>query len=47
VVCTTAAEAVAGADIVYTDSWMSYGVSGDAKAARFAELMPFQVMAMG
>ena len=25
--CATAAEAVAGADIVYTDSWQSYGIT--------------------
>lgn len=40
-VCATAAEAVAGADIVYTDSWQSYGVTQTEE--RIAALMPFQV----
>lgn len=38
-ICKTAEEAVDGADIVYTDSWMSYGVSDN----RENDLMPFQV----
>lgn len=40
-ICATAAEAVAGADIVYTDSWQSYGVTQTEE--RLAALMPFQV----
>lgn len=40
-VCDTAAEAVAGADVVYTDSWQSYGIKQTPE--RIAELMPFQV----
>jgi len=40
-VCATAAEAVAGADVVYTDSWQSYGVKQTDE--RIATLMPFQV----
>ena len=40
-VCDTAAEAVAGADIVYTDSWQSYGIKQTEE--RIAQLMPFQV----
>ena len=40
-VCGTAAEAVAGADVVYTDSWQSYGVKQTDE--RIAALMPFQV----
>eukprot|EP01045_Picozoa_sp_COSAG04_P031957 COSAG04_NODE_6099_length_1412_cov_0.699162_2_plen_92_part_00 len=39
--CATAAEAVAGADIVYTDSWQSYGITQTDE--RVATLMPFQV----
>ena len=31
------------APTVYADSWMSYGVSGEARDARFATLLPFQV----
>jgi ornithine carbamoyltransferase len=38
-----AAEAVAGADAVYTDSWMSYGIPSAAKAERHAQLLPYQV----
>ena len=40
-VCKTAAEAVAGADVVYTDSWQSYGIKQTEE--RIAKLMPFQV----
>jgi len=43
VVVDTAEEAVKGADFVYADSWMSYGVSGEARERRMAELMPWQV----
>ncbi|KAH8098122.1 ornithine carbamoyltransferase [Aureococcus anophagefferens] len=41
-VCATAEEAVSGADVVYADSWMSYGIEGAARLA-LAALMPFQV----
>ena len=40
-VCDTAAQAVAGADAVYTDSWQSYGIKQTDE--RIAQLMPFQV----
>ena len=40
-VCKTAAEAVANADIVYTDSWQSYGIKQTEE--RISQLMPFQV----
>jgi len=36
-------EACAGADVVYCDSWMSYGISKDEEAERKAIFMPFQV----
>ncbi|MBI4613652.1 MAG: ornithine carbamoyltransferase [Planctomycetes bacterium] len=36
-------EAVSGADVVYTDSWMSYHVPKDQEAARVAILKPYQV----
>ena len=39
----TAAEALAGADVVYTDSWQSYGIKQTDE--RIATLMPFQVTA--
>jgi len=39
----TAEAAVAGADVVYADSWMSYGIDAQARAARFDALLPFQV----
>ena len=42
-VCDTAADAVAGADVVYADSWMSYGTVGAERDARLNALMPFQV----
>ncbi|EGB03944.1 ornithine carbamoyltransferase [Aureococcus anophagefferens] len=42
-VCATAEEAVSGADVVYADSWMSYGIEGAARDSRLAALMPFQV----
>ena len=38
-----AAEAVAGADVVYTDSWMSYHIPKDEEAARIAVFTPYQV----
>jgi len=43
VVVDTAEEAVKSADFVYTDSWMSYGIAGEAREKRMAALMPFQV----
>jgi ornithine carbamoyltransferase len=36
-------EAVTGADIVYTDSWMSYHVPPEEKDKRLKVLMPYQV----
>ena len=43
--CATVDEAVLGADVVYCDSWMSYGISKDKEAARIAAFLPFQVNA--
>lgn len=40
-----AEEAVAGADFVYADSWMSYGISGEERNKRFSQLLPYQVTA--
>jgi len=37
------AEAVAGADIVYVDSWMSYHIPAEERDARVATLRPYQV----
>lgn len=42
-VLDSAEAAVAGADVVYADSWMSYGVQGAERDQRLAALMPFQV----
>jgi len=39
--CDSAAQAVAGADVVYTDSWQSYGI--EQTDERIGQLMPFQV----
>jgi ornithine carbamoyltransferase len=39
----SAADAVAGADVVYTDSWMSYHISGDLAKKRVETFQPFQV----
>ena len=36
-------EAVAGADIVYTDSWMSYHIPKDEESRRVDSLQPYQV----
>ena len=44
-VCPTAQEAVAGVDIVYADSWMSYGISKDKMEERKKMFMPFQINA--
>jgi ornithine carbamoyltransferase len=42
-VVASAEEAVDGADFVYADSWMSYGVSDGEKKWRTQRLMPWQV----
>lgn len=41
-VVDTAEEAVNGADFVYADSWMSYGIEGEERESRLQALMPFQ-----
>jgi ornithine carbamoyltransferase len=38
-----AVEAVAGADVVYTDSWMSYHIPTEQRPERLALFMPYQV----
>ena len=38
-----AAEAVSGADVVYTDSWMSYHIPPEQRDDRLALFMPYQV----
>ena len=38
-----AAEAVRGADVVYTDSWMSYHIPAEQREARLNLFMPYQV----
>lgn len=35
--------AIKDADVVYTDSWMSYHIPKDQEAARIAKFMPYQV----
>merc|ERR1719313_3128673 len=42
-VCKTAQEAMANVDVVYCDSWMSYGIPKEEEEARKALFMPFQV----
>jgi len=42
-VCKTAQEAMANVDVVYCDSWMSYGIPKAEEEARKALFMPFQV----
>merc|ERR1719408_926713 len=42
-VCKTAQEAMADVDVVYCDSWMSYGIPKEEEEARKALFMPFQV----
>ena len=32
-----------GADIVYCDSWMSYGIAATERQERFKALSPFQI----
>lgn len=39
----TAEEAVRGVNVIYVDSWMSYGIPKDEEEARIAMFMPFQV----
>eukprot|EP00411_Alexandrium_monilatum_P036396 CAMPEP_0175343196 /NCGR_PEP_ID=MMETSP0095-20121207/7225_1 /TAXON_ID=311494 /ORGANISM="Alexandrium monilatum, Strain CCMP3105" /LENGTH=432 /DNA_ID=CAMNT_0016640621 /DNA_START=44 /DNA_END=1340 /DNA_ORIENTATION=+ len=39
----TAKEAVAGVDVIYCDSWMSYGIPKEEEEARKKMFMPFQV----
>merc|ERR1719195_1533886 len=39
----TAQEAVANVDIIYVDSWMSYGIPKEEEEARKKLFMPFQV----
>eukprot|EP00420_Gonyaulax_spinifera_P030694 CAMPEP_0197877210 /NCGR_PEP_ID=MMETSP1439-20131203/5972_1 /TAXON_ID=66791 /ORGANISM="Gonyaulax spinifera, Strain CCMP409" /LENGTH=374 /DNA_ID=CAMNT_0043496541 /DNA_START=77 /DNA_END=1201 /DNA_ORIENTATION=+ len=41
----TAQEAVADVDVIYCDSWMSYGIPKDEEEARKKLFMPFQVNA--
>jgi len=36
-------EAVKGVDVVYCDSWMSYGIPNDERIERFKALMPYQI----
>jgi ornithine carbamoyltransferase len=38
-------EAIQHADVVYTDSWMSYHIPKDQEEARIAKFMPYQVNA--
>jgi len=42
-VSPTAQEAIAGVDVVYCDSWMSYGIPKDEEEARKKLFMPYQV----
>jgi len=44
-VCKTALEAMSGVDVVYCDSWMSYGIPKEEEEARKVLFMPFQVNA--
>merc|ERR1712228_608976 len=39
----TAQEAVAGVNVIYCDSWMSYGIPKEEEEKRKAMFMPFQV----
>lgn len=39
----TAQEAVAGVDVIYCDSWMSYGIPKDEEEKRKEMFMPYQV----
>jgi ornithine carbamoyltransferase len=42
-VTESAAEAVTGAHVVYTDTWMSMGVADALRGSRFTALAPYQV----
>jgi len=42
-VCKTAEEAMTGVDVVYCDSWMSYGIPKEEEEYRKQLFMPFQV----
>jgi len=42
-ICKTAQEAATGVDVIYCDSWMSYGIPKAEEEARKALFMPFQV----
>ncbi|CAE8725940.1 unnamed protein product [Polarella glacialis] len=44
-VSKTAQEAIKDVDVVYCDSWMSYGIAKDEEEARKKLFMPFQVTA--
>jgi len=43
--CKTAQEAATGVDVIYCDSWMSYGIPKAEEEARKQMFMPFQVNA--
>ena len=43
--CTEPAEAVWGADVIYTDVWVSMGEPDEVWAERIADLLPYQVNA--
>jgi len=42
-ICNSRDEAVKDADIVYCDSWMSYGIAAAERQERFKALSPFQI----
>jgi ornithine carbamoyltransferase len=43
IVCKTAEEAATGVDVLYCDSWMSYGITKEKQEERVKLFMPFQV----